>query len=428
MHRRRRSDRPWIESCEARRLLAVVTVTGTANNDFVIVSVSGLNLLVTLNGAPTSYPLATTDSLVINAGAGADAVEIASSPVDVTINGEAGNDTVTLAPAGKNLNTITGSVRFNGGPDVDAYVLRDDNSGTVGRNYGFGATEPNDVFRIGTGFHSHSGVESFDLYAGPGDDLFDFTNSFSGTTFTLHGNGGADTFDIYSTPGTSKVIADGGPGDDVVRARPTVTQTSVVEIAASDQVGFLNVTANGTVRLTNHSAVRVANSWTNAGTIDIGDGTLITANGVTNFDELAFQEQLYQGTLGNKPRVISGIAAASSAADGVGLGDGADIKITTAGPFTIGAVDAVLRYTTAGDFDLSGNTNFDDLLRLASNYNSLTDMFFIQGDANYDGGVNFDDLLLLASAYNTSVPAAAPAPIVASGNDQTDDAPNDVLL
>jgi autotransporter-associated beta strand protein len=56
--------------------------------------------------------------------------------------------------------------------------------------------------------------------------------------------------------------------------------------------------------------------------------------------------------------------------------------------------------TLAGDFNLDGTVNFDDLLKLAANYNSSTDITWAKGDANYDGTVNFDDLLKLAANYN----------------------------
>jgi hypothetical protein len=56
-----------------------------------------------------------------------------------------------------------------------------------------------------------------------------------------------------------------------------------------------------------------------------------------------------------------------------------------------------------GDFNLDGTVNFDDLLRLASNYNVTSNVSWPQGDANYDGAVNFDDLLVLAANYNSTL-------------------------
>jgi hypothetical protein len=55
-----------------------------------------------------------------------------------------------------------------------------------------------------------------------------------------------------------------------------------------------------------------------------------------------------------------------------------------------------------GDSNFDGAVNFDDLLKLAANYNTSTDRWST-GDFNLDGAVNFDDLLKLAANYNTSV-------------------------
>jgi ELWxxDGT repeat protein len=85
------------------------------------------------------------------------------------------------------------------------------------------------------------------------------------------------------------------------------------------------------------------------------------------------------------------------------------------------------------DFNADGIVNFDDLLLLASHYNT-SDALPREGDANFDGAVNFDDLLLLAAKYNqplqttpdpapTFGPLSAPSP----GDDKGDDASDSVL-
>jgi hypothetical protein len=67
------------------------------------------------------------------------------------------------------------------------------------------------------------------------------------------------------------------------------------------------------------------------------------------------------------------------------------------------AGDILVRYTLLGDADLSGNVNFDDLLKLAANYNTPSGTYWYQGDFTNDGAVNFDDLLKLAANYNQSL-------------------------
>jgi rhamnogalacturonan endolyase len=66
-------------------------------------------------------------------------------------------------------------------------------------------------------------------------------------------------------------------------------------------------------------------------------------------------------------------------------------------------------FVLAGDANRDRSVNFDDLLILASNYNTAG-RTFSQGDFDYTGTVNFDDLLILASRYNGSL-AGAPAAI-----------------
>ncbi len=67
-----------------------------------------------------------------------------------------------------------------------------------------------------------------------------------------------------------------------------------------------------------------------------------------------------------------------------------------------------------GDATRDGVVNFDDLLTLAANYNTVG-RGFSQGNFNYDANsaVDFDDLLLLAANYNTSLAASAGAPLLA---------------
>jgi hypothetical protein len=57
-----------------------------------------------------------------------------------------------------------------------------------------------------------------------------------------------------------------------------------------------------------------------------------------------------------------------------------------------------------GDADLDGQTNFNDLVALAQNYNQPNKTWF-QGDFTYDTFVDFNDLVALAQNYNLPVPA-----------------------
>jgi hypothetical protein len=58
-----------------------------------------------------------------------------------------------------------------------------------------------------------------------------------------------------------------------------------------------------------------------------------------------------------------------------------------------------------GDATLDGVVDFNDLVKMAQNYNTLTGMTWFDGDFNYDGAVDFNDLVSLAQNYNSAVPA-----------------------
>jgi autotransporter-associated beta strand protein len=75
----------------------------------------------------------------------------------------------------------------------------------------------------------------------------------------------------------------------------------------------------------------------------------------------------------------------------------------------------VARYTLAGDATLDGTVDFNDLVKLAQNYNTTvssgTESWWNHGDFTYDGVTDFNDLVKLAQNYNTSLPNPSAAPI-----------------
>lgn len=69
---------------------------------------------------------------------------------------------------------------------------------------------------------------------------------------------------------------------------------------------------------------------------------------------------------------------------------------------TVDGSAILLAGTFAGDSNLDGAVDFDDLLKLAQNYNG-TGKEWTDGDSDYNGSVNFDDLLALAQSYNSAL-------------------------
>jgi autotransporter-associated beta strand protein len=113
----------------------------------------------------------------------------------------------------------------------------------------------------------------------------------------------------------------------------------------------------------------------------------------------------------------SGIGSSTAAANSSGAVGYA--LATEVLPFADGSTDTfmgspvdtgsvVARYTLGGDATLDGSVDFNDLVKLAQNYNTTvsatTDSWWNKGDFTYDGIVDFNDLVKLAQNYNTAIP------------------------
>jgi len=98
--RRRRAAgsarRLFLEGLEGRRLLATLTVTGTADNDTILASVAGGLLTINVNGAAFSVPSSAFDRINVFGGAGHDSIRIdASVPQFTELHGQEGNDRIS---------------------------------------------------------------------------------------------------------------------------------------------------------------------------------------------------------------------------------------------------------------------------------------------------------------------------------------------
>ena len=148
------------------------------------------------------------------------------------------------------------------------------------------------------------------------------------------------------------------------------------------------------------------------GTMDVTDGKLIITNGdlgtVSNgtFTGIArlLQSGYNAGAWDGKGIMTSETEPAGRS---VGVARAQDIGLAGGefGGAPVAANDVLIAFTLAGDADLDGTVDFDDLARLAQSYNT-TDKFWFQGDFTYDGDVDFDDLALMAQNYNQSLPTA----------------------
>lgn len=97
-------------------------ISGTAAKDTIIVTTQGANLNWTINAAPLSMPLALITSLNVSAGAGNDRVTFSKVAIAATIDGGAGNDTLTGGAGNDTLIGGNGNDLLDGGKGTDSLL------------------------------------------------------------------------------------------------------------------------------------------------------------------------------------------------------------------------------------------------------------------------------------------------------------------
>jgi hypothetical protein len=140
---------------------------------------------------------------------------------------------------------------------------------------------------------------------------------------------------------------------------------------------------------------------TTLGDVFLGSGAKFDVRGpatllldTANNTEASVRDQLRNGIIVHSGETTSTVVLAYA--------DVSAFASNVFGDVTADNSTIVLRRALAGDATTDGIVNFDDLLKLAANYNT-NDKVWRQGDFNYDGVVNFDDLLKLAANYNQSL-------------------------
>jgi hypothetical protein len=242
---------------------------------------------------------------------------------------------------------------------------------------------------------------------GPGD-LPAWTTEFDAATVTsvrIETGDGADTITL-SNLGALPVTLNSGPGADSL----SLVGSSNVMLVGNQDLGAITIDAASTLKLQPGvgATLLTTGGISGAGTLDLADGALIdrSTNTVAQLRDRLVAGYAGGAWNGSASSVRSSVAAASASLDSLSLGVASQIAPTSLGGFALQPTDRVVRYALAGDANLDRTVNFDDLLRLAANYNTPTGAIGSSGEFNFDaaGAVNFDDLLLLAANYNASLP------------------------
>jgi fibronectin type 3 domain-containing protein len=201
------------------------------------------------------------------------------------------------------------------------------------------------------------------------------------------GGGGADQINV--TTGDVTVDA-GAPAAGEPATAVTVAAGATATFTKAQNLASLTING-GTVKVSTATGVTVnapTVAVTGGGRLDLGRNTLVTTTAAATIAGL-----LKTGSANgawNGAGINSSTAAAAGGSRAVGWRD-------DGGTVTV-------KYTLAGDGNLDGTVDFNDLVPLAQNYEVADGArTWAQGDFTYDGNVDFNDLVKLAQNYETSL-------------------------
>jgi hypothetical protein len=188
-------------------------------------------------------------------------------------------------------------------------------------------------------------------------------------------NGGLATFDQIT--GVSQLTIYGG-------------QTTLVPGGGPNQISVLTISGSGELDLTNNGLA-----------IRYGTGSDPVA-AIRSYLRRGYLKDTWTGT-----GITSSLAAANPSAFSVGYADGGNPADLASVPGLI-AGEVEIKYTVAGDANLSGGVDLSDLVIIASDFGE-TGADWAEGDVNYDGNVELSDLVIVASNFGASLSSVQPS-------------------
>jgi hypothetical protein len=234
---------------------------------------------------------------------------------------------------------------------------------------------------------------------------------------TLNAFGGSASLGLVTGNGTLNVGSKGKLDATSVRQFSLILQGTGTNYASA-KINLAPGTAITTSRLNLLNISGTTNAW--LGKLDVGNNRLILEYTGTNTTLANVRNQIIGGYSGGAwtGNGIQSSAAAGNPATGIGYAESADVlgiagtNTASFGGVSVDATAVLVRHTLLGDATLDGVVDFNDLVRLAQNYNVMfsagTDGWWSHGDFTYDGVVDFNDLVKLAQNYGSVLPAALP--------------------
>jgi Ca2+-binding RTX toxin-like protein len=257
-----------------------------------------------------------------------------------------------------------------------------------------------------------AGVITLSLNGGDGSDVL---TSNAGLV-----NGGAQTDTINVIGGASSGVVSVLPssGDDAVNVNADGVGTASVSFDSMQRIGVLTIGSGGVATVTAGGAnVLSVTSLGVSGTgkLNLNDNQLIVDYAPLSVSPIASIRSLLTSGFHNGAWDGSGIMSSLSNASTFALGFAEASEVAAGGMFAGQGVDGtavVVKFTLYGDATLDGSVDFNDLVKLAQNFNTTlpaTQGSWSRGDFTFDGVVDFDDLVKLAQHYNTGLPGATAA-------------------
>lgn len=243
------------------------------------------------------------------------------------------------------------------------------------------------------------------------------------TSYTLSGAG---SITLDKSVGTVALNVTGG--NHSVAVPVTLNDDAVVSVAASSQLSLTSTLSAAGRSVTKEGAGTAQFENVRAATLNVAAGSLvihqkavansepgtskvnaltIAANASVDLKNNALVVDYVGGSLGTllndlRAHLLAGRLKTTAASNRtLGYLDNSASPRASFGGVSVDASSVLIGYAIAGDVDLDGTVNFNDLLVVAQNYGQ-GNRFWAAGDFDYSGDVAFNDLLLIAQNYGAS--------------------------
>jgi hypothetical protein len=184
------------------------------------------------------------------------------------------------------------------------------------------------------------------------------------------------------------------------------------------------VNGGGTLVVSELSIAGAAGAWT--GQVDVADNALVIDYDAGGAPLATVADQIRSGRAGGAWNGKGIVTSKSAGGRGVGYALASEAlglagaQTSTFGGVTVDATSVLVRQTVEGDATLDGVVNFNDLVRLAQNYEADVSAgagsAWYSGDFTYDGVVDFNDLVKLAQNYEGSPAPSGPVAAALGGD------------